>query len=230
MRAARNSLALAGTSAAIATALATLAAVVMWAREGRGKTVIESLIGVPLIVPEIVMAIATLLLFSALSIDLSFYTVLLAHVAFCLPFAYLPIRARLRRIDPLLLDAAADLSATPWAAFRQITLPLALPGIAAGAMLAFLTSMDDFVITYFVAGPGVTTLPMYIFGALKFGLTPKINAISTIMLALSAIVAIVGSASVRSDATDDARDESPAGDAAARAHPLFSHTNEIEVL
>ena len=139
----------------------------------------------PLIVPEIVLALGTLLLFSALSIEPGFSTVLFAHVVFCLPFAYLPIRARLAGIDRHLLEAAADLSATPWSAFRQITLPLAAPGIVAGAMLAFVASMNDYLTSYFLAGAGLTTLPMYIFSALKLGLTPKINAISTAIVGLA---------------------------------------------
>lgn len=191
VRAAWSSLKLGWLSAIFSTAIAIASAVVMWGRDGKRKQVIEDLITVPLVVPEIVMAIATLLVFSALSIELSFFTVWFAHVVFCLPFAYLPIRAGLRNIDRNLLDAAADLSATPWGVFRQITLPLALPGIAVGGMLAFLVSMDDFVTTFFVAGPGVTTLPMYIFGALKQGLTPKINAISTVILLLSVLVSTV---------------------------------------
>lgn len=151
----------------------------------RSRGMLTACISVPLFIPEIVLAIATLLLFSALSVEPSFATVLFAHVVFCLPFAYLPISARLAKIDQLLLEAAADLSATPWSAFRQITLPLATPGIATGAMLAFVASMNDYVTSYLLAGAGLTTLPMYIFSALKLGLTPKINAVSTAVIGVS---------------------------------------------
>lgn len=222
VRAAWSSLKLGVTSSIFATAIATASAVVMWDRGGRRKQLIEDLITVPLVVPEIVMAIATLLVFSALSIELSFFTVWFAHVVFCLPFAYLPIRASLRSIDRNLLDAAADLSATPWGVFRQITLPLALPGVAVGAMLTFLVSMDDFVITFFVAGPGVTTLPMYIFGALKQGLTPKINAISSVILLLSVIVSTASMLFVpRNRKTPDAYPEDSEVSAAFRTTLTF---------
>ena len=146
-------------------------------------------INLPLMVPEIVTAIATLIFFAllnnALGITLGLGNLMIAHAVFCIPFAYLPIRARLEDMDRTLEQAAADLYATPWKAFQRITLPLLVPGIAAGAMLAFIVSFDDVIITAFVAGPGETTLPIYIFGAIRRGVTPEINAISTIVLAVS---------------------------------------------
>lgn len=184
-RAGIASLLLAGASTLVSTLLALPAAVASWHSRGGRSTALTVWIAVPLVVPEIVLALGTLLLFSALSIEPGFSTVLFAHVVFCLPFAYLPIRARLAGIDRHLLEAAADLSATPWSAFRQITLPLAAPGIVAGAMLAFVASMNDYLTSYFLAGAGLTTLPMYIFSALKLGLTPKINAISTAIVGLA---------------------------------------------
>jgi len=104
---------------------------------------------------------------------------------FCIPFAYLPIRARLENMDLTLEQAAADLYATPWRTFRRVTLPLMLPGIIAGAMLAFIVSLDDVIITLLVAGPGETTLPLYILGQIRRGVTPEVNAVSTILLAVS---------------------------------------------
>ena len=104
---------------------------------------------------------------------------------FCLPFAYLPIRARLEGLDPRLAEAAADLYASRWQAFRRVTLPLILPGVVSGAMLAFIVSLDDFVITFFVAGAGATTLPVYIFGLIRMGITPEVNAISALLLMVS---------------------------------------------
>ncbi|NTX19195.1 ABC transporter permease [Burkholderia cepacia] len=188
VRAAKNSLLLALASTVLSTTLATSAAVTWWSRsDRRGFDSVGLVIALPLAIPEIVLAIATMMLFSMFESELGFGAVLFAHVVFCVPLAYLPIKARLKTIDRTLLEAAADLSATPWAAFRQITAPLALPGIIAGALLSFVASMNDYVTSYFLAGAGMTTLPMYIFGALKIGITPKVSAVSTVVIGLSTI-------------------------------------------
>jgi len=188
VRAAKNSLLLALASTVFSTTLATSAAVAWWSRsDRRGFDPVGLVIALPLAIPEIVLAIATMMLFSMFESELGFGAVLFAHVVFSVPLAYLPIRARLKTIDRTLLEAAADLSATPWAAFRQITAPLALPGIIAGALLSFVASMNDYVTSYFLAGAGMTTLPMYIFGALKIGITPKVSAVSTVVIGLSTI-------------------------------------------
>jgi spermidine/putrescine transport system permease protein len=139
----------------------------------------------PLLVPEIITAIATLSFFALLGIERGFLTVALAHICFCIPFAYLPIRARLEGMDKTLEQAAADLYATPWATFRRITLPLLFPGILAGAMLAFIVSIDDYIITSFVAGPGWTTLPIYIYSTVRNVITPEINAVSSLLMLVS---------------------------------------------
>jgi spermidine/putrescine transport system permease protein len=112
---------------------------------------------------------------------------MIAHTVFCVPFAYLPIRARLENMDLTLEQAAADLYATPWRAFRFVTLPLLMPGIIAGAMLAFIVSLDDVIITLLVARPGQTTLPIFIYGMIRRGVTPEVNAISTILLVVSVL-------------------------------------------
>ncbi|HIE5948222.1 TPA: ABC transporter permease [Burkholderia cepacia] len=188
VRAAKNSLLLALASTVLSTTLATSAAVAWWSRsDRRGFDSVRLVIALPLAIPEIVLAIATMMLFSMFESELGFGAVLFAHVVFSVPLAYLPIKARLKTIDRTLLEAAADLSATPWAAFRQITAPLALPGIVAGALLSFVASMNDYVTSYFLAGAGMTTLPMYIFGALKIGITPKVSAVSTVVIGLSTI-------------------------------------------
>lgn len=188
VRAAKNSLLLALASTVLSTTLATSAAVAWWSRsDRRGFDSVGLVIALPLAIPEIVLAIATMMLFSMFESELGFGAVLFAHVVFSVPLAYLPIKARLKTIDRTLLEAAADLSATPWAAFRQIIAPLALPGIVAGALLSFVASMNDYVTSYFLAGAGMTTLPMYIFGALKIGITPKVSAVSTVVIGLSTI-------------------------------------------
>lgn len=185
LRAAKNSLIVASLATIIATTLATLAALGMRGRSFRGQTLMSGVLGLPLLVPEIVTAVATLMFFAFIGLKLSLFTILLAHIVFCIPFAYLPIRARLEGMDPRLAEAAADLYASPWKTFWKVTFPLLTPGIVSGAMLAFIISMDDFVITYFVAGAGATTLPVYIFSSIRMGISPKINAISSIILLIS---------------------------------------------
>ena len=185
LRATRNSLIIACGATALSTVFATMAALAMSGRRFRGMAAINAMLGLPLLVPEIVTAVASLLFFLALGMELGLVTVLIAHTVFCIPFAYLPIRARLEGLDPRLAEAAADLYAGPFATFRRVTLPLILPGILSGAMLAFIVSLDDFVITFFVAGGGDTTLPVYIFGLIRMGITPEVNAVSALLLLVS---------------------------------------------
>jgi spermidine/putrescine transport system permease protein len=185
LRAAKNSLIVATLATVVATTLATLAALGMRGRSFRGQTLMSGVLGLPLLVPEIVTAVATLMFFAFIGLTLALFTLLLAHLVFCSPFADLPIRARLEGMDPRLAEAAADLYASPWKTFWKVTFPLLTPGIVSGAMLAFIISMDDFVITYFVAGAGATTLPVYIFSSIRMGISPKINAISSIILLIS---------------------------------------------
>lgn len=185
IRAATNSLIIASTASICATILALLAAVRMSTDEFRGKNMFNALVALPITVPEIVPAIATLMFFASLGFTLGLGTVIVGHVAFCIPFAYLPIRARLEGMDPRLGEAASDLYATPSRAFFRITLPLLLPGILSGLVLSFIISLDDFVTTFFLGGAGSTTLPIYIFGLVRVGVTPEVNAISALMLLIS---------------------------------------------
>lgn len=187
-----RSLWLALMAAGIATVLATLAALAT-TRVGRfpGQTMIYALINQPLMVPEIVTGIALLIFVAAIKVQTG-YTgmayLVIAHTAFCIPFAYLPIRARLETLDPALEAAAADLYASPVQAFFQITLPLLVPGIIAGLMLAFVISLDAVVITEFVKSAGQDTLPTYMLGQLRRTTTPEMNAIATLFLALSLVL------------------------------------------
>ncbi len=185
LRAAKNSLIVGLFATVISTAVATIGAIGMDRARFRGQNAVNSLIALPLIVPEIVTAVATLIFFLSIGLSLGLGTIILAHVVFCIPFAYLPIKARLEGMPTAYREAAADLYANEWHTFRRITLPLLWPGVISGAMLAFITSLDDFVITYFVAGPGSSTLPIYIFASLRLGVTPEINAISSFMLVIS---------------------------------------------
>jgi len=184
-----RSFVIASFASVIATSLATMAALgTTRTRPYRGMTAIFAIINQPLMVPEIVSAVALLIFFAMIKVATGYSGLgylIAAHTAFCIPFAYLPIRARLESMDLTLETAAADLYATPWMAFRRVTLPLLWPGILAGAMLAFVISLDDVVITEFVKSAGQDTLPTYMLGQLRRNVSPEMNAISTVFLAIS---------------------------------------------
>ena len=193
--AAIRSLVVALCASLFATTLATMAALgTTRTRPYRGQTAIYAMINQPLMVPEIVTAVALLIVFAVFK-QVTGYDglglLILAHTAFCIPFAYLPIRARLEGMNLSLETAAADLYATPWMTFRRVTLPLMWPGILAGAMLAFVISLDDVVITEFVKSAGQETLPTYMLGQLRRVITPEINAISTALLAISILMVTI---------------------------------------
>ncbi|WP_151719039.1 ABC transporter permease [Gemmobacter serpentinus] len=182
-----NSLILAFAAAIGATTFALLAALAT-SRAFPRRGAVEAVLNMPLILPEIVVAVATLMLFVALGVQLGLGAMILAHTAFCIPFAYLPIRARLEGMSRSYEEAAQDLYANRFRTFRRVTLPLLWPGILAGFTLAFVTSLDDFLTSFFLSGPGTTTLPVYIFSAIRAGITPEINAISTVMLVISVLL------------------------------------------
>jgi spermidine/putrescine transport system permease protein len=190
--AALRSLGVACVAGIVATIVATMAALATTRTDPYpGLTFKYAIINQPLMVPEIVTAIALLIVFSRLKVWTGYSGIgymVLAHTAFCIPFAYLPIRARLENMDMTLERAAADLYATPWHAFRRVTLPLLVPGIFAGFMLAFVISLDDVVITEFVKSAGQETLPTYMLGQLRREVTPEVNAIATVFLALSVLL------------------------------------------
>lgn len=184
-----NSLIIAIMAAVVSTVIATAAALAMVrGRAFPGKSLTFGLINLPLMVPEIVTAVATLIFFSVIGFDRGVLSILLAHIVFCIPFAYLPIAARLQGISNIYEQAGRDLYATPGQTFLLILLPLMVPGILSGFLLAFIISLDDFIITNFVKGAGVETLPTAIFGAIKQGIKPNIMAISTLMLTVSIIL------------------------------------------
>ena len=187
-RALMNSLRVASIATVLSVLLALGLAIGLLRMARAGSTFAWGLIGAPLIIPEIVFAIGTLSLFVQLRVPLGVNAITLAHTAFCIPFALLPIRARLRSIDLPVYEAAADLGANEWRIFRRITLPLLAPGIIAGALLAFIISLDDFIVSYFLAGPGGTTLPVYIFGMIRNAITPGVNALSTLLLLASVVI------------------------------------------
>lgn len=187
--AALNTLIVSGSATVLATALATAAALGLQHASARQSRFAMLVLGLPLIVPEVVMAIATLIFLSnvrnVIGVDLGLGNLILAHTVFCIPFALMPVRACLQGIDRALTVAASDLYASRVQAMRHVLLPLLMPGIASGAALAFIVSFDDFAMSQFVAGPGQTTLPVFIWAQLKRPLTPEVNAMCTIMLVVS---------------------------------------------
>jgi spermidine/putrescine transport system permease protein len=178
-------------STVISTLLGTLAALVLERYRFLGRVTFDAILYLPIIIPDIVMALSTLLFFVVFSIPLSRYTILIAHVAFNIAFVALVVRARLADMDGRLEEAAADLGANPWQIFQRVTLPQLMPGIVSAALLAFTLSLDDFVITFFVAGPGSTTLPVRVYSMIRFGVTPEVNAISTLMFLGSTLLVVI---------------------------------------
>ena len=182
------------TVAAIATTVATLIALSAALAIIRGKNVrfrklSETIVNLPLLLPEIVLAVATLILFSLIGVQNGLLKLTLAHSAFCTPFAFLPLRARLQGRSLDLEEASADLYANRWTTFRRVTLPLIFPGVFSGAMLAFLISMDDFITSNMLSSGGTTTLPVYIFSLIRSGTSPELNAIATLLILASLLVA-----------------------------------------
>lgn len=183
LRSVRNSLLVAGATTGITTVLGTLAALALARGAFRGRRSTEVALFLPVILPEVVLGAALLTFFGAVQMRLSLWTVVVAHVVFCVSYVAIVVRARLAGIDPSLEEAARDLGAGSFETFRRVTLPLILPGVIASALLVFTLSIDDYVVTSFVAGVGATTLPLHIYSMLKLGVTPEVNAVSTLLLA-----------------------------------------------
>lgn len=186
LQAGLNTLIVGLTSTLIATVLGTALALGIETRARKGRA-IEALIFAPMIIPDIVLAIALLSFFSLLKFPMGLHTIILAHVVFNLAFVSAVVRARLKTFDWSVTEASTDLGATGLTTFRRVTLPLILPAVVAGALLAFTLSVDEFIIAFFTAGAGrsSTTLPMQIFAMIRFGVTPEINALAAIVMAVS---------------------------------------------
>jgi len=181
----RNSLIVAGTSTVVSTVFGTMVALAMERYRFPGKLAFDGLLYLPIIIPDIAMAVMLLLFFVMVNLRLGLITIIVSHIAFNISFVAVVVRARLAYFDVTLEEAAKDLYANEWQTFRRVTLPLIMPGILGGALLAFTLSIDDFVITFFTAGPGSTTLPLRIYSMVKIGVTPEINALSSMMLLFS---------------------------------------------
>jgi len=193
-------------STVIATVLGTMSALALERFKFRGRRVFDALLYLPIIIPDVTMAVMMLMFFTqafdlvdllfSLGLSKGFATIVVSHVAFNIAFVSVVVRARIAGMDATLEQAAADLYANRWQAFRFVTLPLIAPGVLGGALLAITLSLDDVVVTQFVAGPGSTTLPVYVFSLIRKGVTPTINAVSVIML-LASLTLVAGSVALQ---------------------------------
>ncbi len=195
-------------SSTIATVLGVMAALAM-VRAGRfrGRTLFSGMIYAPLVMPEVITGLSLLLLFIAIGFDRGIFTIILAHTTFAMCYVSVVVSARLASFDRSLEEAALDLGASPAEAFRLVTLPIIWPAVLSGGLLAFTLSLDDLVIASFTAGPAATTLPMRIFSAVRLGVTPEINALSTILIGLVALGVIAASLTTKRAAIRRQRDE-----------------------
>jgi spermidine/putrescine transport system permease protein len=194
----RNSLVVAFFSTIVSTVIGTLLAISLERYRFRGRGALDGLAYLPIIIPDVTMAVMLLIFFFqafgiidnlfGVRLNTGLLTITLAHIAFSISFVAVVVRARLAQLDDSLEEAAADLYAGRWQTFRKVTLPLIAPGVAGGALLALTLSLDDVVVTSFVSGSGSTTLPVYVFGLVRRGVTPLINAVSTVMLVASMVL------------------------------------------
>lgn len=198
MGALRNSLVVALVATAVSTVLGTALAISLERYRYRGRGTLDGLAYLPIIIPDVTMAVMLLIFFfqafgildslTGIRLTTGLHTIILAHIAFNISFVAVVVRARIAQFDEALEEAAADLYATRWQTFRKVTLPLIAPGVAGGALLALTLSLDDVVVTQFVSGAGSTTLPVYVFGLVRRGVTPLINAVSVVMLLASMVL------------------------------------------
>jgi spermidine/putrescine transport system permease protein len=193
MNALSNSVKVALMQTVVATVLGTAAGIALDRyRKWLGKQAFDVILYLPVIIPEVTMGAMLLIWFTqVLPINLSIWTITLGHIAFSTSFVAIVVRARLANLDDSLEEAAMDLYANRWTTFRRITLPLIMPGVLGGALLALTLSLDDVIITEFVQGPGANLLPVYVFGLIRRQVTPEINAVSTLMLAISMVLVFI---------------------------------------
>ncbi len=186
--AAWNSLIIAVVTSTISTLLGTMAGYALYRFRTR---LLPVLVLAPIAIPEILMGVSLLIFFVMLNLTLGMVSIILSHIAFCIGFVAIVVRSRLSGMDESLTEAARDLGATPWQAFRLVTLPLIMPGVIAGALMAFTLSIDDFVITFFTAGVGSSTLPLQIYTMVKVAVTPEVNAVSTLLMLLTLVLIMI---------------------------------------
>jgi spermidine/putrescine transport system permease protein len=185
-----NSLYVALVTTVLAVVLGTGGAWLLFRYRFPGVRLLSTLVFIPMIIPEVIMGVSLLIFFVAMQLELGYTTIIISHVTFCFPFVMVAVQARLAGLDPALEEAAQDLGATPWQAFRKILVPYLAPAIVSGALMSFTLSLDELIVTYFTASAGTRTLPLEIFGRVKKGLDPTLNAISTVFI-LSTVMLVV---------------------------------------
>lgn len=180
-----NTLIVSFVSTTVSTIIGTLSAYALRKYQFFGKKLIVKLLYIPIVIPEIVLGISLLSVYTLFQLDLGLGTLILSHIAFSIPYVIISVKSVLDQLNPQLEDSAKDLGASPFRVFWNVTLPNLIPGITSGAMLAFTLSLDDVVISYFTAGPGSNTLPLKIYSMIKTGITPDVNTLSTIILIIT---------------------------------------------
>lgn len=180
-----NSLIVAAVSTVVSTILGTMAALSMKKLNRKLRAGMGGLLYLPIIIPDIIMGLSLLVLFTQFQIPMGKLTIIFAHITFSMSYVYVVVSTRLAGMGKQLEEAANDLGASAWQTFRYVTFPQIMPGIVAGALIAFTLSLDDFMVSFFVSGPSSTTLPIYIYGQVKRGISPEINALCTILIVVS---------------------------------------------
>jgi spermidine/putrescine transport system permease protein len=195
-----NSLMIAFIATLIATFIGAMVAIMLWRFKFPGKGSYEAFMGLPIVIPEICMGVALLLFFNITGLanvviklpwPFNLSNIIFAHVAFCFPFVTVVVRSRLVGFNRQLEEASKDLGATEWQTFKNVIIPFMMPGLIAGALLAFTLSLDDFVITFFTSGPETVTFPVKVYSMVKFGVSPEINAASTILIVITIVATIL---------------------------------------
>jgi spermidine/putrescine transport system permease protein len=187
-----NSLIVAFWSTLFSTIIGALLGLALQRFRFPGKGPFEGLVHLPIVIPEICMAAAMLVFFARLGIPLGLPTIIVSHIAFSFPFVAVVVRSRMAGFDESLEEASRDLGASPWQTFFNVTLPYMMPGVVAGALLAFTLSLDDFLITFFVSGPASTTFPVKIYSMVRQSVTPEVNAASTVLILVTLTVTAIG--------------------------------------
>ncbi|MFQ5783715.1 MAG: ABC transporter permease [Alphaproteobacteria bacterium] len=180
-----NSMFIATTSTLVSTVLGTALGLALYRYRFPGKGPYEGWVHLPIMIPEICMGVAMLAFFARIDVPLGLFTITTSHIAFSIPFVAVVIRARMSGFDEALEEASRDLGANPWQTFWNVTFPYMVPGVIAAGLLAFTLSLDDFVITFFTAGPGSTTFPIKIYSMVRFSVTPEVNAASTVLIVIT---------------------------------------------
>ena len=186
-----NSLIVAFSSALVSTLLGTMASIGVNWYKFKGKKFIQTLTYLPMVLPEVIIGISMVIFFSGIHLPLGLFTVFAAHTTFCLPFVFLMVNARLDEFDYSIIEAAHDLGATERQTMFKVVVPAIFPGILSGFLMAITMSLEDFVITFFVSGPGSTTLPLYVYSMIRFGVSPVINSLSVVMILITCIIAFI---------------------------------------